>query len=82
MKLPEKWQKVVEQNSEYIVQSVLGENEKKKKKRERLSLVVQWLRLQASNAGVWGSILGQGTKIPLARQRAPPQKKTLYTLVN
>ena len=28
MKLPEKWQKVVEQNSEYIVQSVLGENEK------------------------------------------------------
>ena len=35
MKLPEKWQKVVEQNSEYIVQSVLGENEKKKKKKER-----------------------------------------------
>ena len=75
--MPEKWQKVVEQNSEYIVQSVLGENEKKKKKkreRERLSLVVQWLRLQASNAGVWGSIPGQGTKIPLARQCAPPKK--------
>ena len=28
------------------------------------SLVVQWLRLCASNAGGMGLILGQGTKIP------------------
>ena len=28
MKLPEKWQKVVEQKGEYIVNKVLGENEK------------------------------------------------------
>ena len=27
-KLPEKWQKVVEQNCEYVVNKVLGENEK------------------------------------------------------
>ena len=30
------------------------------------SLAVQWLRLRASNAGVAGSIPGQGTKIPRA----------------
>ena len=30
------------------------------------SLVVQWLRLHASNAGTVGSIPGQGTKIPYA----------------
>ena len=30
------------------------------------SLVVQWLRLHASNAGGTGSIPGQGTKIPHA----------------
>ena len=29
-----------------------------------ISLVVQWLRLHASNAGVADSIPGQGTKIP------------------
>ena len=28
LKLPEKWQKVVEQNSDYVVHKVLGENEK------------------------------------------------------
>ena len=32
------------------------------------SLVVQWLRLHASNAGGMGSIPGQGTKIPQAMQ--------------
>ena len=31
-----------------------------------ISLVVQWLRFQASNAEGMGSILCQGTKIPLA----------------
>ena len=30
------------------------------------SLVVQWFRLHASNAGVMGSIPGWGTKIPHA----------------
>ena len=30
------------------------------------SLVVQWLRLCTSNAGAWGSIPAQGTKIPQA----------------
>ena len=30
------------------------------------SLVVQWLRLQASNTGGEGLIVGQGTKIPHA----------------
>ena len=29
MKLPEKWQEVVEQNGEYIVNNVLTENEKR-----------------------------------------------------
>ena len=42
MKLPEKWQKVVEQNSEYIVQSVLGENEKKKKKKRERERDFPW----------------------------------------
>ena len=38
-------------------------------KKEQLAgtpLVVQWLRLHASNAGDTGSILGRGTKIPHA----------------
>ena len=30
------------------------------------SLVVQWLRLQASRAGGMGPIPGQGTKVPCA----------------
>ena len=34
----------------------------------RTSLVVQWLRLQASNEGDMGSIPGQGTKIQHAMQ--------------
>ena len=32
------------------------------------SVVVQWLRLHAANAGDLGSIPGQGTKIPHAAQ--------------
>ena len=36
---------------------------------DRTSLIVQWLRLQASNAGGVGSIHSQGTKIPHATQR-------------
>ena len=35
-----------------------------------MSLVVQWLRLCASNAGGTGSIPGHGTKTP-----PPPKKK-------
>ena len=39
----------------------------------RTSLVVQWLRLQASNAGHMGSVPGLGTKILHAA--GPGQKK-------
>ena len=42
------------------------------------SLVVQWLRLQASNAGSANSIPGQGTKIPHAVH--PGQKKLFLNL--
>ena len=48
---------------------------KKKKKhptKTRTSLVVQWLRLQASTAGGMGSIPGQGTKIPHAAWHSQP----------
>ena len=38
-----------------------------------MSLVVQWLRLCASNAGGTGSIPGHGTKTP-----PPPQKKKRF----
>ena len=39
------------------------------------SLVVQWLRLHASNAGAGvGSIPGGGTKIPHAMQCGPQKK--------
>ena len=39
------------------------------------SLVVQWLRLCASNAGDMGSIPGQGTKIPHACRARKKKKK-------
>ena len=39
------------------------------------SLVVQWLRLHASNARGTGSILGQGTKIPHALLHGQENKK-------
>ena len=39
----------------------------------RTSLVVQWLRLESSNAGDMGLIPGMGTKIPHAAE--PGQKK-------
>ena len=39
------------------------------------SLVVQWLRLCASNAGVVGLIPGQGTKIPDAALCGQKKKK-------
>ena len=42
----------------------------------RTSLEVQWLRLHASTAGVTGSILGQGTKIPLAAWYGQKKKKS------
>ena len=43
-------------------------------------LVVQWLRLQASNAGDAGSILGQGTKTPtcLATQTTSPHTTKMF----
>ena len=44
-----------------------------------VSLVVQWLRLHASNAGGMGSIPGQGTKIPHASR---PKKKFFFFLIN
>ena len=42
----------------------------------RTSLVVQWLRLQASTSGGMGSIPGWGTKIPHAClvERSPPER--------
>ena len=40
------------------------------------SLVVQWLRLHASNARSTGSIPGQGTKIPHATRCGQKTKKT------
>ena len=43
----------------------------------RTSLVVQWLRRQASNEGDMGSIPGQGTKIPHAMQCSQKEKKNL-----
>ena len=39
------------------------------KKEEGTSLVVQWLRLCARNAGVPGSITGQGTGIPNTKEK-------------
>ena len=39
-----------------------------------ISLMVQWLRLCASNAGVAGSISGRGTKIPYAEGGDPTRK--------
>ena len=50
------------------------------------SLVVQWLRLHASNAGNAGSIPGQGTKILYAAQlkikivflKKPPLEKKIH----
>ena len=42
------------------------------------SLVVQWLRLRASNAGGAGSIPGQGTKILPAKK----QKKKAWISMN
>ena len=41
------------------------------------SLAVQWLSLQASNAGGEGSILGQGTKIPPAEWHGQKNKQVL-----
>ena len=37
-------------------------------------MVVQWLRLRASNAGGMGSIPGQGTKIPHATTKKKKDK--------
>ena len=46
------------------------------------SLVVQWLRLHASNAGGMGSIPGWGTKIPHAMEcgKKNTKKQTKKTL--
>ena len=42
---------------------------------EGTSLVVQWLRLCASNSGGTGSIPGQGTKSPHAAWHGQKKKK-------
>ena len=48
---------------------------KKLEKRERASLVVQWLGLRTSTAGDMGSIPSWGTKIPHASQRGQKKRK-------
>ena len=35
----------------------------------KIPKVVQWLRLQAPNAGGWGSIAAQGTRSPMPQLR-------------
>ena len=56
--------------------------QKKKKKKasdsftfKKISLVVHWLRLHASNAGGMGSSPGQGTNIPHASQHGQKLNK-------
>ena len=50
------------------------------------SLVGQWLRICASNAGGWGSIPGWGTKIPLRylkfRKKQNIKQKQYYNKFN
>ena len=46
--------------------------QKQEKKKKESSLVVQWLRLHAPNAGGLGSISGQGTRTHV------PEVKTLH----
>ena len=41
--------------------------------------MVQWLRLHTDNAGVSGSISGQGTNIPHALHTTEVLKKNTYT---
>ena len=41
----------------------------KKKKKRRTTLVVQWLRLHTFNAGGWGSVSGQGTRLHMLQLR-------------
>ena len=55
-------------SSKYITRTRrLGKKEKYQKSLAiGTSLMVQWLRLQAANAGGMGLIPGQGTKIPHA----------------
>ena len=45
------------------------------------SLVVQWLRLHAPNAGVISLIPGRGTKIPHAAQGCQNKKTSIWTLI-
>ena len=40
-----------------------------KKQKQGTSLVVQWLRLHAPNTGSQGSVLGQGTRSRMPRER-------------
>ena len=48
---------------------------KKKKKKSGTSLVLQWLRFHASNAGGPGSIPGQGIRIPHAMGHGQKEEK-------
>ena len=53
------------ENSEWYIRKMLNwEEQNSTKENLRTSLVVEWLRLRASNAEGMGSIPGQGTKIP------------------
>ena len=60
----------------FMRQELLISKPKPKQKWWGTSLVVQWLRLHAPNAGCLGSIPGQGTKIPYATT------KTFYSQIN
>ena len=46
-----------------------------------LPLVVQWLRLQAPNAGGTGLIPDQGIKIPHTTQCGPKKKNLLFIFI-
>ena len=76
-------------SSKYITRTRrLGKKEKYQKSLAiGTSLMVQWLRLQAANAGGMGLIPGQGTKIPHAAPSKIKSKLTtklivLKTIVN
>ena len=52
------------------------------KRKNRSSVVVQWLRLHASTVGDTSSIPGPRTKIPQAAQCSQKQKRTIIANIN
>ena len=55
---------------------ILKKTTKKQKKKDGISLVIQWLGLCASTTGGMGSIPGQGTGIPHASKWGQKKKQT------